>query len=591
MSLSGQAPFTVHVHALDSSLGAGNIGTARYEWDFGDPNGQYNKIEGWNAAHVYDQPGNYTITLRLTNETGAQAVATRQVTVSAPNRTTIYVSPTGNDSNPGTSESAPIRTAARAAQLIGNNTHIRFRRNATYDLSGTINFSRQNVVIGAYGSGSRPVLRWTSSGNYASIISTGPQSRDVVIEDIKFDSPFTPNNAIVRGVRPGGSNITVRNCDFGNVSYAINSEQGVDGLLVLNNTAGAIGAYLVWGQGSNHAYIGNVVTNSTHEHNIRIGGVQRLLVYGNDLTNHSKSTLWCMLGQHAYVAKNTFRQGRFIAGPNFAVGSSSERFRWLVFENNQIINEGVILYAGAEDITLRNNIIRNNGGEAFSVWGYYSPMNRTCKNISILNNTAINNSSSHGRFLKLGRDAENVRLINNMYVAPSFNTNNGGGNVVTDDSDLNTYSFRHNLWANPYSGSRHHFMNGQGLTPQQWASYSQTENENYRSMTNSDLNGEYLPQFNAAMGVKIPGVFTDFYGNLRPSTGPWSVGAVEQEPVDPGNPGPVNVDINGDGVVDVDDLLEVIAAWGPCESACPADVVSDGIVDVEDLLVVVEGGD
>jgi hypothetical protein len=49
------------------------------------------------------------------------------------------------------------------------------------------------------------------------------------------------------------------------------------------------------------------------------------------------------------------------------------------------------------------------------------------------------------------------------------------------------------------------------------------------------------------------------------------------------NPG----DIDGDGSVDVDDLLAVIGAWGSCPPPCPADVNDDGTVDVDDLLLVI----
>ena len=44
-------------------------------------------------------------------------------------------------------------------------------------------------------------------------------------------------------------------------------------------------------------------------------------------------------------------------------------------------------------------------------------------------------------------------------------------------------------------------------------------------------------------------------------------------------------DVDGDGVVDVVDLLAVLAAWGPCED-CPEDLNGDGVVDVLDLLIV-----
>jgi hypothetical protein len=45
-------------------------------------------------------------------------------------------------------------------------------------------------------------------------------------------------------------------------------------------------------------------------------------------------------------------------------------------------------------------------------------------------------------------------------------------------------------------------------------------------------------------------------------------------------------DITGDCVANVDDLLAVINAWGPC-AGCAADVTGNGIVDVDDLLEVI----
>jgi hypothetical protein len=44
-------------------------------------------------------------------------------------------------------------------------------------------------------------------------------------------------------------------------------------------------------------------------------------------------------------------------------------------------------------------------------------------------------------------------------------------------------------------------------------------------------------------------------------------------------------DITGDGTVGVDDLLDLIASFGPC-AGCPADVDGDGVVGVDDILIV-----
>ena len=56
---------------------------------------------------------------------------------------------------------------------------------------------------------------------------------------------------------------------------------------------------------------------------------------------------------------------------------------------------------------------------------------------------------------------------------------------------------------------------------------------------------------------------------------------LDLEPVEP-----IPGDVDGDGDVDVVDLLAIIAAWGPCPG-CPADVNGDGLVNVTDLLITI----
>jgi len=65
----------------------------------------------------------------------------------------------------------------------------------------------------------------------------------------------------------------------------------------------------------------------------------------------------------------------------------------------------------------------------------------------------------------------------------------------------------------------------------------------------------------------------------------WSTpgGTVPTCPADVAPPG-------GDGLINVDDLLAVISAWGPCPHPCLTDIAppgGDGQVNVDDLLAVI----
>ncbi len=581
MATRGQAPFAVHVHALNTTLNAGDQSTARYEWTFGDPSGRYNALVGWNAAHIYDVPGTYTVSLKVTNQNREVATRTLQVIIDPPVRTAIYISPSGSDTNSGTSPGAPLRTLDRAQDFMGDNKAFHLQRGATFNGSG-LSTGNQNVLISAYGSGADPVIRFQSSTPYTKIIQVKDAARNVVIENITFDSIFTPSNTIVRGMEVRGTNVTVRNCRFLKVSDAINTGGGgAFGLLTQDNICAAIGSYYIWIQGSDHTHLGNVVAESVDEHNMRLGGASRVLIAYNDLTNADKSSIWCMLGDHCSIVGNKLRQGRLITGPNHAVVYSNERFRHVVAEGNEFFEAKVIMYDGSENITLRNNVMHESGLEAISIWGASASRGRTTRNIAVHNNTVINNSSGYGRFLGLGDGAENVSILNNIYAAPYLNGSNGG-NVIVDDASLSGHISRNNVWANPQTGSRWHGLNGASLSATAWNTLAQTSFETHRTFLPGDLAAGFLPTFNAAVGTPVAGVMVDFHGEPRPASGPWIVGAVSSASGATGLPG----DVNGDGIVNVSDLLGVITYWGGCP-ACAADLNGDGVVNVSDLLAVI----
>lgn len=614
IATQGMAPFTVHVHCLNSTYSAGGQMTSRLQWNFGDSGSDYNKLNGFNAAHIYEQAGTYTLKLTITDQNGNKTSTTKQIVVSAPNRTTIYVSAAGSDSNSGTSTNSPIKTIAKAATMLANNRAVLLRRGDTFNVSSPFQLTQTNVLVGAYGTGYRPVLNWTGSGLYMPLIKMGQQAQAVVIEHLKFDCATAPPTASSpRGVHPNGTNITIRDCKFGNLSDAMNSASGVNGWLVQQNISQKLGGYFIWDQGTDHTFLGNTAAGSYNEHTIRLGGANRVLIAHNDLTNTAKSNIWCMIGTDAYLANNKIHNGRVLVGPNFASGGQSDRFKRAVLEANEVFDQGVILYSGAEHLAIRNNVFHSNAIECLSVWGYYPPMNRTVDDVRIYNNTGTNNNGQYGRFVKFGSGATNIVTANNLYVAPLLNTGYGASNVTFGDASLGGDSFDHNLWSKPHSGVPVHFLGDGGVTVSQWAAQNQCSSEKYRACKSNDLDESNTPLFDATCGHPVIGVFTDFLGHLRPTGNVWTVGAVELNPAggssapaggalndpigesgmesgsipDSGNDSSNHpVDINGDGVVDSGDLIILFNEWGSCP-ACASDLNGDGMVNNDDLLTLI----
>lgn len=394
-TITGQAPLSVHVHAMESQLAAGNAITARYSWDFGDSSSgsEYNTLDGFGGAHIYDQPGTYTIALRVTNEN--QQTNTQQITVNvtSPARQRIYVSSVGDDANSGASESTAVRSIARVQQLLGSNKEVLFRRgdsfpfdNAQLSIDGL-----SNVRIGAYGSGNAPVLSGVrlSPNNWRTFISIMSGSRHIVIEDLSFQINQLPppedrgSWTAISSEGTGTRNLTIRDNTFSNLTYnisAIGGGSGVapTGILVLNNTSDVVSHYHFWGQGSDHTVLGNTVGNSLNGHVTRFYA-DRIFIQYNDFdspgyTNpndclaltgqqqcQGNQVISAAESQYSYIANNTLRNIMRVGYHDPDSVSS-----WLVVENNRFVRThetyipSIRVFRGSQYIDIRNNTFEND---------------------------------------------------------------------------------------------------------------------------------------------------------------------------------------------------------------------------------------
>lgn len=549
------AGHAVHVHGLTSTLNGGSPTTARYEWNFGDPNGKYNTLVGFNAAHIYDRAGSYTITLKVTNEGGKVDTVTKQVSVSADNRRTIYVSGSGSDGNSGGSPSSAIKTIGRLEGLLGGNSNIKvlFERGDTFSLTDTLSITGDNVAFGAYGSGAVPVLNWTGARLYRPMVYAA--GSNISIDDMAFTTRFTDTSKdnMPDAINADGHNISVRGVQFLNVGTGLNANANPIGVLVQDSSAPSVvgvRSYFAWVEGNDHVYLGNKAVNSTREAIFRVSdNAQRLLVHGNDFTNISRSgagdstdtaknTLTIQWGAYAYIAQNKLTRGPVRIGP-LGEGDGyqffNSRFNYAVLDGNRF-DAPVFALHGLSHAMFKNNISTAHGYAAYTIEGFNSGYGRGVTNVSVLNNTAVN-GSSEGQFIKVEGPVNGINLVNNLYVAPSMRAGNGSAAAVyVQQNDLSSFrTISNNVWSTgspqPWAEGGYNYVSTSvwspsGFkTPAEWNAISQVGTDIFSS---ASVSGSYVPSSTAAnAGRVIGGVFVDANGKARGNSGPWSAGAIE----------------------------------------------------------------
>ena len=546
----GVAPCVLHVDGLRFPLAAGTPLTARYDWDFGDPGSKYDTLTGFNAAHVYDHSGKFTITLRVTDETGAARSATATVVISPDRRREIFVSSEGSDRNVGTSPDSPFRTLDRAFKAAIDGSEILLRAGVTYEAGNVLKLNHSDVLIGRYDDGPDPVMmlvRGEGAKPPHGFISIDNRCNGVTIQHLVFDTPFgvretDPAPRVgIDAIAARGRNITIRDCTFLNVDSAINANGSPMGLMVMDCNAPlktGLRAYLCWTQGSDFVCLGNSAANSTREHIVRLSGVQRALIFGNHFTNldrrpadkedTSKGTIEMHNGAYAYIAGNEVADGTIRVGPLGLHGEdASSATDWAVIENNKITGTWIVAYAGSHHLMIRNNIIRNDVMQVIQLQGP-DQQARTNSDIHILNNTAIDNGPT-GAFLKLWGHVDGIEMKNNLYIAPNLHVGTYGAAAVNiNEQDLSSFTeIGHNVWPafGGGNGDCEGLLNNHVLTRAQWAAFPQVKQDVFADIAADDRSAPAVGSVADGHAEASNAVVFDYLGRHRPARP--SVGAVE----------------------------------------------------------------
>lgn len=537
-------PAAIHVRAPDLPDGISPLLT-RYQWDFSDPVGRFSTLEGFNAAHIFDTPGDYTIRLQLTYPDHSTRTLTTSWRLIADARPAIYLAADGDDQNLGTDPAHPIRSLAHAQAILRNNMELLFRRGDRFEQNRPLRLAFANVLLGAYGEGDNPQLIWTGPEDGA-MLHLDKSSRQIIIQDLTFDAD--KDGATQRAIEPAGQAITIRRCEFRRVGDAINANGRPRGLLILDNTAPLVSfgikGYFLWMEGSDLTILGNTVANVWREHVLRGGfGVDHVLIAHNDFTNLDRQSQgdkldWakgCIVaqdGSYIYIANNTTRDGGIGAGPlggDDGLSHRSARTRFVVIENNQCINKEISIAHGAEHVMIRNNFLERRGWRCLEIQGFDDRYNRGVSDLWILNNTAMV-SGANGGFMKLMGPAQSVTLANNLLIAPDLKPRDANTCAlsVDDDSLASFTTISHNVWGTKSSANDGLFWMGKKLLSlRQWDVLPPVK-EDVCELVVPDERGAPPPVSAVASHAQpVPGVWTDRLGNPRPDHAAWSAGAIQ----------------------------------------------------------------
>lgn len=492
---SGVAPLAVFFDAVNPATGVvqpplvnnrKEYADMFYQWDFGDPgsgnwsagrknsDGTYpsrNKATGYVAAHVFENPGTYTVKLRVVNPSGQSYDYEQTITVQAFSGTTYYVSSAGSDSNNGTSTSTPFASWSKGiSTLFASNgpRRVLFRRGDVFNTSSGYSTSGKTgpYILGSYGSGANPIIRATHTSTTLAMSTT---VSDVRVMDIDFEGqyPSTPGMGLTIGVKCLVLRSRISKHDYG----IINQPQRRDENVVANCTFlnhRKYGIYMFYGQ--HNAVLGCTLDQVAQEHLIRCwisrSVIQNCSFGRGAYTKHQLKFIGLSpaesdLGgktEYAIVSDNLFERSGPIwwmitLGPQDE--AHDERIENMLFERNVVRSDvaaTMALRASGRYITIRNNVFNVTGADGpLAVYVGPRGIEPSTLGTNLFNNTFYRGDSSQWTvtLCEISGSASSTTLRNNLVYGPNARLNDGTGSGLTADHNLVTTNPR---FAAPSSG-------------------------------------------------------------------------------------------------------------------------------------------
>ena len=488
--ISGIAPLSVHFYTGCSSDSGEDVGFLHndYTWDFGDPSGgvwgtsgkSKNTAKGGVAAHVFETPGTYVVSLTARDQTGI--IGSDTVTITAADPDVVYagtattcVSDVNDFSGaPGGARKIVTNDLSTITQYATAGSRILFHRGSSWT-TGNLDWPGNGgpVTISAYGAGTNPDALGiyenapkitVTSGHF---LSTN-QKQDWRVMDLHLVDPtrtcwgiggdYERQRVLVMRLKLEGFNDGI-----------IFSHWNTDKLMVSDQVAvvscDLSDAYdnVMYIGSERLALLGNVIKNARDSHVLRVWQAYRSVISHNTI---SGASLDSGLGRHALklhgpgpgsdlgtpTPSTTLLENRtnFVIVSDNVFGSSgpwpvvigptssqwAEELTNVIFERNRIVagfgaqadKVQVPLHIWASYTTVRNNIIDATGAYADSIGMIIDRdgVEPLPSGVEVYNNTIYrSDSNAIGQRIgiRIGSVVPGAVLKNNLVAFPGMSTN------------------------------------------------------------------------------------------------------------------------------------------------------------------------
>lgn len=439
-----------------------------YDWNFGDSgsgswatNGRSkNTDKGYTAAHVYENPGTYTVTLTITDNLGNVTTYTDTVTVAAFSGTTYYISAAGNDANDGLSPQTSWQSPTKIQTQSGPNKQFLLKRGDSWTLSDQLTIPGLGPgIVSAYGSGADPVLNFTGNGDGLSMHTSdwrivhvnvaGPGGANSGIGITYVFNSEVDNGLIFRCTSTGFL------MGFGNTNDDIVVFR--DNLACVECTASSNTIKdCFYGGGRRNSILGCTFANPLQEHTCRVWQMEGGVISHNVFSNAQAHLLKLHGPQQSQVmTKTTFVTVRGNVGTQglnawqFAIGPENnvtdERLTHITVDANTLTANpatqfGII--AWARRVLIKNNLFLGTGAPGYGHTHFEQRgIEPPAQFITVENNSGYKADSGSYSMADVASIVDSVTVRNNLGSAPA------GTPVVVNGSCTNLV-VDHNLLTN-----------------------------------------------------------------------------------------------------------------------------------------------